>query len=88
MLIVLAGIFVLAVAVATFSFGAAAYAPSSVLGERLKSLGFDRPPQAPESSLKERFDRILDPLWQSWDYSPFSCSWAPPLWDYSFPASC
>src|SRR6266568_837968 len=62
MLLVLAGIFVLAVAVATFSFGAAAYAPTSVLGERLKSLGFDRPPQAPESSLKERFDRILDPL--------------------------
>ena len=62
MLIVLAGICVLAVAVATFSFGAAAYPPSSVLGERLKSLGFDAPAQAPESSLKERFDRILDPL--------------------------
>ncbi len=62
MLTVLASIFVMAVVVATFSFGVAAYAPSSVLGERLKSLAFDRPAQVPKSSIKERIDRILDPL--------------------------
>src|SRR5260221_11965588 len=52
----------LAVVVAVVSFGAAAYAPSSALGARLESLGFDRPAAPPKTSVRERLDKILDPL--------------------------
>src|SRR5690348_14650112 len=57
-----ASIIFLAVAVAVFSFGAAAYAPSSLLGARLKSLGFDRPAAPRKASVRERLDQILDPV--------------------------
>jgi tight adherence protein C len=52
----------LAVVVAVVSFGAAAYAPSSALGARLESLGFDRPTVPRKTSVRERLDRVLDPL--------------------------
>jgi tight adherence protein C len=51
-----------AVVVAVISFGAAAYAPSSALGARLESLGFDRPAAAPKASVRERLDRVFDPI--------------------------
>jgi tight adherence protein C len=50
------------VAVAVVSFGAAAYAPSSALGARLESLGFDRPAAAPKTSVRERLDKVFDPI--------------------------
>src|SRR6266699_435269 len=62
MLLVLASIVFVAAAVATFSFGAAAYAPWSLLGARLKSLGFERPAVRSRPSIKERINQILDPL--------------------------
>jgi tight adherence protein C len=61
MFLVVSIIFV-AVVVAVVSFGAAAYAPSSALGARLESLGFDRPAAPPKASVRERMDKILDPL--------------------------
>jgi tight adherence protein C len=51
-----------AVAVAVFSFAAAAYAPSSLLAARLRSLGVERPVAPDKPSLKERMDQVLDPL--------------------------
>jgi len=62
MLLVLIGVVFLAVTVTTFSWVAAAHAPTSLLGERLKSLGFERPTRVPGSSMRERLDRVLDPL--------------------------
>ena len=66
----LASIIFLAVAVAAFSFGAAAYAPSSLLGARLKSLGFDRPAGPRKASVRERLDKILDPVSKLLPLSP------------------
>ena len=62
MLLVLVSIVFLAAAAATFSFGAAAYAPWSLLGARLKSLGFERRAVPTSPSVKERINQILDPL--------------------------
>jgi tight adherence protein C len=58
----LVAIIFLAVVVAVISFGAAAYAPSSALGARLESLGFDRPTVVPKTSVREHLDKILDPI--------------------------
>ena len=65
-----ASIIFLAVAVAVFSFGAAAYAPSSLLGARLKSLGFDRPTGPRKASVRERLDKVLDPVSRLLPLSP------------------
>jgi tight adherence protein C len=59
----LAAIIFLTVVVAVIAFGAAAYAPSSALGARLESLGFDRPAPPPKTSIRERLDKILDPIY-------------------------
>jgi tight adherence protein C len=48
---------------AVFSFGAAVYAPSSVIGSRLRSLaGGPKAGEAPKPALKERLEQALDPL--------------------------
>ena len=57
-----ASIIFVAVVVAVVSFGAAAYAPTSALGARLESLGFDRPAAPRKPSVRERMDKVLDPL--------------------------
>src|SRR6266536_3299968 len=51
-----------AVAVAVFSFAVAAYAPSSLLAARLRSLGMERSAAPEKPSLKERMDQVLNPL--------------------------
>jgi len=53
-----------------FSFGAAAYAPSSVLGARLRALGWQRPQQEQKPALKERLEQALDPLSKAIPLSP------------------
>jgi tight adherence protein C len=45
-----------------FSFGAAAYAPSSILGARLRALGWQRPQAEEKTALKDRLEQALDPL--------------------------
>src|SRR5258708_18506832 len=65
-----ASIILLAVAVAAFGFGAAVYAPSSLLGAGLKSLGIDRPAAPRRASFRERLDKILDPISKALPLSP------------------
>ena len=58
------------IALAIFAFGAAAYAPSSVLGARLRSLAFQRPQVREKPAIKERFEQALDPLSKALPLSP------------------
>jgi len=51
-----------AVVIAVISFSAAAYAPTSALGARLESLSFDRPAAPPKTTVRERMDKIFDPI--------------------------
>ena len=64
----------LTVALAVFSFGAAAYAPSSVLGSRLRALGWARPKPKEKPALKERIEQALDPLSKAVPLSPSEVS--------------
>lgn len=57
-----ASIIFVAVVVAVISFAAAAYAPTSALGARLESLGFDRPAEPRKPSVRERMDKVFDPI--------------------------
>lgn len=62
----------LTIAAVVFSFGAAAYAPSSVLGARLRALGWQRAqaPETPAIRMRERIGQILDPLSKAIPLSP------------------
>lgn len=51
-----------AVVIAVFAFASAAYAPSSMLAARLRSLGVERPVSPDRPPLKERLGQLLDPL--------------------------
>ena len=74
MAIGLAIILFLTVAMALFSLGAAAYAPSSVIGSRLQSLGSHKA-QAPEKlGLRDRLEQALDPLSKALPLSPSEVS--------------
>lgn len=68
-MLALTALIFLAVTVAVFAFGAAAYAPSSVLEERLRSLGFDAE-KGERSGLRERFDQVIDPVGRALQFSP------------------
>jgi tight adherence protein C len=62
MALILAILIFVTIALAIFAFGAAAYAPSSILGSRLRALAWQRP-QAPEKpAIKDRIEQALDPL--------------------------
>jgi tight adherence protein C len=61
-LFLLMSVVFVATAMAAFSFASAAYAPSSTLGARLKSLGVERAAAPARVSLKERIGQALDPL--------------------------
>jgi tight adherence protein C len=62
MAIVLAILIFLTIAGALFAFGAAAYAPSSILGSRLRSLAWQRPQVQEKPAIKERIEQALDPF--------------------------
>src|SRR6266536_2719063 len=64
----------LTVALAVFSFGAAAYAPSSVLGTRLRALGWQRTQVQQKVPFKQRMERALDPLSRALPLSPSEVS--------------
>jgi tight adherence protein C len=51
-----------AVALAIFAFGAALYAPSSIIGSRLRALGWQRAQQPEKTAIRDRFEQALDPL--------------------------
>ena len=64
----------LTVVLAVFSFGAAAYAPSSLLGARLRALGWQRPKPEPKAASRERVEQALDPLSKAIPLSPSDVS--------------
>jgi tight adherence protein C len=63
MILVLTLVLFLTIVLAVFTFGAAAYAPSSVIGARLRSLAGGQKEQQPEKpAFKERMEQAFDPL--------------------------
>jgi len=62
------------IALAVFSFGAAAYAPSSVLGSRLRALGWQKAEPQEKPAFKERLEQALDPLSRALPLSPSEVS--------------
>jgi len=73
MAMVLAILLFLTVTLVVFSFGAAVYSPSSVLGSRLRSLGGQRT-QRQKPAFKERLEQALDPLSKAIPLSPSEVS--------------
>jgi tight adherence protein C len=70
MAVVLAIVLFLTVALVVFSFGAAFYAPSSLLGTRLRALGWQRPQPQEKPAFKDRLEQALDPLSKALPLSP------------------
>ncbi|HEY6180996.1 MAG TPA: type II secretion system F family protein [Terriglobales bacterium] len=66
----LAIIIFVTVVVAVFSFAAAAFAPSSVLGSRLRALGWQGEPEPEKPPIRERIEQALDPLSKALPLSP------------------
>jgi len=66
----LAVLIFVAIALAVFAFGAAAYAPSSVLGARLRALGSQRAQVKEPPVIKQRIEQALDPLSKALPLSP------------------
>jgi tight adherence protein C len=64
----------LTIALVVFSFGAAAYAPSSILGARLRALGWQRTNVPEKPALKERLEQALDPFSKAIPLSPSEVS--------------
>ncbi|MFY9646758.1 MAG: type II secretion system F family protein [Terriglobales bacterium] len=62
------------IAVVVFAFGAAAVAPSSVLGSRLREIGWQRPVTQARAPMRERMQQALDPLSRALPLSPTDVS--------------
>src|SRR5262250_2647208 len=71
---ILAILIFVTVALVVFSFGAAVYAPSSVLGARLRALGGQRTQPIEKPAFKERLEQALDPLSKALPLSPSEVS--------------
>src|SRR6267143_6428285 len=74
MVLVLAIVLFLTIVLVVFSFGAAAYAPSSVLGSRLRTLGWQKTQPQEKPAFKERLEQALDPLSKALPLSPSDVS--------------
>jgi tight adherence protein C len=72
--LVLAIVLFLTVAVAVFALAAAVFAPSSVLGSRLRALGWQKEPEPEKAPLRERVEQALDPLSKALPLSPTEIS--------------
>ena len=64
----------LTVVVIVFAFGAAAVAPSSVLGSRLREIGWQRPKTPAKPAIRERMQQALDPFSRALPVSPTEVS--------------
>jgi tight adherence protein C len=64
----------LTVTLVIFSFGAAVYAPSSLLGSRLRALGWQKREAAEKPALKQRLEQALDPFSKAIPLSPSDVS--------------
>jgi tight adherence protein C len=62
------------IVVAVFSLAAAAFAPSSVLGTRLRALGWQGEPEPEKPPIRERIEQALDPLSRALPLSPAEVS--------------
>jgi tight adherence protein C len=60
----------LTVAVAVFAFGGAIMTPTSVLGSRLRSLGWERQGEPERPAIKDRLEQALSPLSKALPTSP------------------
>jgi len=74
MALLLAIVLFVTVALAVFSFGAAAYAPSSVLGTRLRALGWQRAEPQEKPAFQQRLEQALDPFSKALPLSPSEAS--------------
>ncbi len=72
--LILAIVAFLTVAVIVFAFGAATLAPSSVLGSRLREIGWQRPKAQTKTAMRERMQQALDPLSRALPISPSEVS--------------
>jgi tight adherence protein C len=62
------------IVIVVFAFGAATVAPSSVLGSRLREIGWQRTKVAAKPAIRERFEQALDPLSRALPISPSEVS--------------
>lgn len=67
---ILAILIFVTIALAVFAFGAAAYAPSSIIGSRLRALAWQRPQAQEKPAIRERIEQALDPLSKALPLSP------------------
>jgi tight adherence protein C len=74
MLLALTIIVFLTIAVGVFSIGAAVAAPSSVLGSRLREIGWQRSKAEERPGIRERIQQALDPLSKALPVSPTNVS--------------
>jgi tight adherence protein C len=74
MLLILVVAIFFAVAIAVFSFGAAAVTPGSVIGARLRALGSQQRVVENKPAIRERFEQALDPLSKAIPLSPSDVS--------------
>jgi tight adherence protein C len=72
--LVLAIFVFLTVAAAFFAFGAAMVAPSSVLGSRLREIGWRQSKTEEKPSIRERFQQVVTPLSKALPLSPTDVS--------------
>ena len=74
MALIIAILLFVAIVIAVFSFGAAAYAPTSLLESRLRQLGWQKAPEEEKPALRERLGKALDPLSKALPLSPSEVS--------------
>ncbi len=74
MLLALTILVFVTIVVVIFSLGAATVAPSSVLGSRLREIGWQRPKAEQKPAVRERFRQALDPLSRALPVSPDAVS--------------
>lgn len=74
MLVALSILVFLTIVVVVFSLGAATVAPSSVLGSRLREIGWQRPKTQEKPAIRERIRQALDPLSRALPVSPTDVS--------------
>jgi len=74
MLLALSILIFVTIVVAVFSLGAATVAPSSVLGSRLREIGWQRPKPQEKPAMRERIQQALDPLSRALPVSPTEVS--------------
>ena len=74
MLVALSILVFLTIVVVVFSLGAATVAPSSVLGSRLREIGWQRPKTQEKPAIRERIQQALDPLSRALPVSPGNVS--------------